>query len=381
MAADPLTFPSPPAVGEVGAKLAAVRGWLGQRDLEAVLIASQAGFAWVTGGGRSHVSIGGAEGIASVLVTAGRAYLITTNIELQRLVDEETAGLPFEGIEYPWHRSEGLAHVIGSVCDAARIVSDLPTVGLNVADESFTRLRFILGPEEIGRYRALGRDAAEAVEAACREAEPGDTEYDVAARIAFECVRRDILPLVDLVAADERIARYRHPLPTSNRIGRTLLAALTGRRHGLHASLTRMVSFGAPDDHLASRHAAVCRVDASEQLASRPGATLGAVIGVAIAQYETEGFPGEWRFHHQGGLTGYAGREIFATPEEPHRLEAGQALAWNPSITRVKSEDTTLVTDEGVEVLTRTGKWPHVQAKTEVGVIERPALLVKGETE
>jgi antitoxin VapB len=100
-------------------------------------------------------------------------------------------------------------------------------------------------------------------------------------------------------------------------------------------------------------------------------------MAAAIDQYGAEGFADEWHMHHQGGLTGYAGREVFATPGEGHRLESGQALAWNPSITRVKSEDTVVVCEEGVEVLTATDGWPRVAVDLQDRTITRPALLMR----
>lgn len=363
---------------EVETKLDRVRGWLEASGLQAVLLGSQASFAWMTAGGRSHVSIGEVGGVASVLATRDRAYVLTANIEHRRVLDEEVSGLPFETVEYPWYRPDGEAEAVRELCDPSFAVSDLGGAGLPLAERGLGQLRFTLLPSERDRYRALGRDAAEAVETACREAEPRQTELDVAARVAFECGRWDILPLVDLAAADERIARYRHPIPTEQRIGRTLLVALTGRRHGLHASLTRMVSFGGPDAELVARHEAVTRVDASMILASVPGASLSRILGTAIGRYAEEGFPGEWELHHQGGLTGYAGREIFATPSAEHRLQAGQALAWNPSITRVKSEDTVLVSEGGFEVLTLGETWPQRKVEVGSGMVERPALLVVG---
>ena len=39
-------------------------------------------------------------------------------------------------------------------------------------------------------------------------------------------------------------------------------------------------------------------------------------------------------------------------------IEAPMAYAYNPTVRGAKSEDTVLVTDDGVEVLTRTGGWP-----------------------
>jgi Xaa-Pro aminopeptidase len=361
--------------GEVAAKLDAVRAWLDKHDLGGVSFGSQAGFAWITAGGHSQVSIGEAGGVAEVLVTSDRVHLITSNIELRRIVDEELTGLSFDAVEYPWHDRAHLDRLVAELCDPARTVSDLGSSGLVRAEASLTAMRFSLLPPEIERFRSLGRDAAEAVEIAAMEASPGDSELDVAARVAQEAMRRNILPLVDLVAADERVAAYRHPLPTSNRLRSTLLVAMTGRRHGLHASVTRMVSFGDPDEDLAARHAAVTRVDARYLLESRPGVTLGEVLEAAQEQYAAEGFADDWRLHHQGGTTGYAGREVFATPGEPHRLEPGQAVAWNPSITRVKSEDTAVIDVDGVEVLTSTDRWPRVEVELSGGSSARPALL------
>jgi Xaa-Pro aminopeptidase len=204
------------------------------------------------------------------------------------------------------------------------------------------------------------------------------TEYDIAARVALECAERDILCLVDLVAADDRISKYRHPLPTANHLQSTLLVALTGRRHGLHASVTRMVSVDEPDADLAARHEAVTRVDARAIVESSPGASLGEVLARAIEQYELEGFPEEWRLHHQGGLTGYAGREVFAVPGSRYVLKEDQVVAWNPSITRVKSEDTVLIAGGEPEILTRDPEWPEQATVIPQGAITRPSLWVGG---
>jgi Xaa-Pro aminopeptidase len=360
---------------EVQRKLETVRTWLDRERLGACMLASQNGFAWISAGGQDHVSLSGDGGVASVLVTSEDAYLLTPNIERRRMVDEEIEGLPFEPVEWEWHDLQAPGRLVADLCDPSRAVADLPAYGLRQGGPGLVRLRITLLPPEVERYRRLGKDAAVAVEGACRMTSVGDTELDVAARVAAACQERDIQALVNLVAAGERIARYRHPLPTHNRVAGTLLVALTGRRHGLHASLTRMISFGPADPETARRHAAVTRVDAAVISASSPGTTLGDAVSAALRQYADEGFAEEWRLHHQGGLTGYAGREIFATPAEPHRLEVSQALAWNPSITRVKSEDTVLVTAGMPEILTQTAEWPLFKVDTPRGPVERPALL------
>jgi Xaa-Pro aminopeptidase len=360
--------------GEVAAKLEAVRGWLDASRLGAVLLGSQPNFAWITAGGDSHISVDAPSGAGAVLVTSSNATILSTNIERPRLLDEEVRGLGFDAVDWPWHQAERARELLDALCDPSKSVSDIADLGLRHAGREFAPLRFTLTDAEVARYRRLGRDAAFAVEEACRSTRPGDSELDVAGRVADEAQRAGILALVNLVAADDRIARYRHPIPTDNRLRGTLLVALTGRRFGLHASLTRMMSFAPIDDDVEARHAAVVRVDARYLSSSTSGATLGAVVDAAIGEYAEVGYPDEWRLHHQGGLTGYAGREIFGRPGEAHALDANQAVAWNPSITRVKSEDTAIVGDAVPEVVTRTGDWPEVAAAGG-GVLARPALL------
>ena len=332
------------------------------------------------------MALGAEAGAASVLVTREDAYLLAANNELRRILDEQVGGSGFTPVEWPWHEADGEGQIVERLCDPERSVSDLGRLGLPATPPEFTELRFTLLPPEVDRYRRLGQAAAEAVEVTIGAAVPGDREIDVAARLAYECGRRSIVPLVNLVGADDRIGQHRHPLPTDQRLARTLLVSLSGRGHGLHASLTRMVHFGPPagtsawagddlDLSLAARHAAICRIDARLIAESCVGSVLGDVFEQGLDQYEREGFANEWQQHHQGGLTGYAGREVFATAGSHHVLRAGQALAWNPTIPGVKSEDTVLVTERGAEVLTATPAWPRQGVEVGGTVVDRPALL------
>jgi len=87
--------------------------------------------------------------------------------------------------------------------------------------------------------------------------------------------------------------------------------------------------------------------------ATRPGLTLADAFEDCRSFYAEEGYPDEWRLHHQGGMTGYASREVIATPRTHQSIELGQAFAWNPSITGAKAEETFVLTESGPEVITR----------------------------
>lgn len=68
--------------------------------------------------------------------------------------------------------------------------------------------------------------------------------------------------------------------------------------------------------------------------------------------YAEEGFPDEWKNHYQGRLTGFASREVVATPETELEIRPGMAFAWNPSITGAKAEETFVLTGSSPEVIT-----------------------------
>jgi Xaa-Pro dipeptidase len=40
------------------------------------------------------------------------------------------------------------------------------------------------------------------------------------------------------------------------------------------------------------------------------------------------------------------------TPQTPQEIQAGQAFAWNPSVTGTKTEETFILTESGPEVIT-----------------------------
>ena len=113
-------------------------------------------------------------------------------------------------------------------------------------------------------------------------------------------------------------------------------------------------------------------------LATRPGTAAADVLRTGQQAYERVGFPGEWRYHHQGGAIGYRAREYIANPDCPEVVTAGQAFAWNPSIRGTKSEDTILVADDGTQVLTAASPhWPCLEIEVDGQVARRPDMLVK----
>jgi Xaa-Pro aminopeptidase len=144
---------------------------------------------------------------------------------------------------------------------------------------------------------------------------------------------------------------------------------------GLICSITRLVHFGPLPAEIRRKEKATAQIDAAIIAATRPNYTMGDIFHIAQSAYASAGFPEEWKFHHQGGSAGYAPREITAKPSSMQPITLGQAYAWNPSITGVKSEDTFIVGDQGNEILTDMENWPFIEVEIGDQKIHRPAIL------
>jgi Xaa-Pro aminopeptidase len=356
-------------------KLRRVREWLAAHRLDGVLLSTRASFAWLTGGGDDHVVAASESGAARILVTPRRAVLLADVIEMPRLLAEEPVG-GLASQSFAWEQDE--ERVVTRLVRGKRVQADDGAFGLRRLPPEFYAMRWSLLPGEVERYESLGRAAAAAVEAVARALRPAATEHEVAGQLAAELRTRGVAPHVVLVGSDERIARFRHPVPTAKRIERAVMLVVCGQRYGLIASLTRLVHFGAPPPDLVRRHVAVLRVEAALWNATRLGASYGDAFRAGMAAYAAAGFRDEWKHHHQGGPTGYASRDFKATPGERRTVQPFQAVAWNPSIAGTKSEDTILVRPDGFDVLTEASiAWPRSAVSIGEQMIGRPDILVR----
>lgn len=361
---------------EVALKVERVRELMAQEELSAIVLGGATNFAWITAGGDDVVALASERGVATAVITEDGQYVLTDNIEAGRLADEELSGLEFQIVQDEWHK-ENFVELLDAIVigDAGADGEWLPGAS-DYADE-IARLRWSLLPPEIDRYRALGQDVSRCLTESCRETEPGQSEFAIAALLTGKLKALDIAPNVILIATDERIAKYRHPLPKDKPLERYAMLVASVRRFGLQASATRLVHFGDISAELRDKHNACCLVDACFNLETRPGARVANVFARALQTYAATGFKDEWRLHHQGGACGYAGRDYKATPDIDELVYDNQAFAWNPSITGTKSEDTVVATAEGPDVLTAAVDWPMLEVDYHGAKLARPDILVR----
>ena len=355
---------------EIAEKTGRLTRMLAAEGLGGVVLVAQPNFAWLTAGGNNGIDTSREQGACALVVGAdGKRYVLASRIEMARMLEEELAGAAFEPVEYGWEEEKGSPTFIADL--ATKVVgkgvalgSDLP-LGPNVKgiDGAVSRCRYRLTPPELERFRRLGSDAGEAMGAAARSLTPGQTENEIARRVSDALASRGIRSVVTLVAADERIAKFRHPVPTEKAWERVVMLVTCARRQGLVASLSRIVSAGEIGEDLKRRMLGSARVNARLLASTRPGATGSELYRVAADAYAEEGFPGEENKHHQGGAAGYRTRDWVAHPASTETVQTHQAFAWNPTVTGSKAEETCIASAEGVEVITKSPDWPQIPVR------------------
>ncbi len=355
---------------------------LSAENLGGVLLNSQANFAWATGGKSSGINLSIEAGACFLLVRAdGKKFLLANNIEMPRILSEEISADDFEPVEFTWQAEKSAGDFVIEKAKSLLktngvIAADLPlSSNIRAVENLIARCRYGLTGAEIERYKSLGKDSGEAFEKIFEIIAPGETELEIARKVKNILAIYNIEPVVTLVGADERIAKFRHPVPTAKCWQKVLLIAVCARRTGLIASLSRIVCAGKIPVQLRKKTAAVAEVFANFLAATRRGASGAEIYKSAAQAYAAKGFGDEINLHHQGGAAGYKTREWVAHPQSAEVVHNNQAFAWNPSITGTKAEETCLTTENGIEIITATPNFPQISIEVEGREFYSPDIL------
>lgn len=352
---------------EIKVKIARVVELLAAKDLGGLLIGSQNNFSWLSAGGTNGIDLSREAGAGALLVRSdGQVFVAANRIEMPRLLHEELSNTDFEPVEFAWENEKASATFL--VDRARELLPSGKSLGsdlylgseVSLLEAEIARCRYQLTDSEIERLRSLACDASAAIGKLARALQPGESEREVARRVADALAVYRIRSLVTLVAADDRIGKYRHPVPTEQQWNQVLMIVVCAQRGGLIASFTRIVCNGAVPDELRARTLAAAEVNAQLLSATRPGVRGADLFQLAANTYASQGYEHEEHLHHQGGATGYRTRDWVAHPACAERVQVNQAFAWNPSVTGTKVEETCIVFDDGVEVITTDPDWPQI---------------------
>ena len=364
-------------VDEIKEKERRVREFLRLKGLKALLLKRQANFSWMTCGGLNLVGITTEFGATSLLITDNSKFVISNNIEAPRMIEEE--GLEKQGFiikTFPWHEDQEVS-VIRELVGESPFGSDVPFSNAMMVAEDVAKLRYSLKPEEQERYRWLGEKVSLALERTMIATRPGEKESAVVGRLCKELWKDRIDPITLMSAADDRVYRFRHPIPTERRVEKYLMVSICARKWGLIVSLTRFVHFGKLPEELRKKYEANVFIDCTFMAHTRPGIPAKEVLQKGMDAYREKGYPEEWKLHHQGGSIGYTGRDYRVNFKSPDIIQENQAFTWNPSITGTKSEDTILATPKGPEMITHPILYPTLSLSVAGISFIRPDVLEK----
>lgn len=299
------------------------------------------------------------------------ARVVTNAIEAPRLRDVELAhflggDLEFDAVAWDEDRTSRLP-------GGPTVGGDVPGAGRADLTAALAAERLVLTTEQRRLLAGVAADTTRVTGEVARGVRAGQREREIAGRLCAGLLDAGLEPIVYFVGSDERLVTHKHPLATGRVVERVVMLAVCARRHGLVASVTRFVALRPLVAADQRRYRALLDVEAAFLDATRPGTTLGEAFTAGVAGYAVAGFaPDQWRTHHQGGLSGFAPREVLATSGATVRLAPGMVLGWNPSGGGWKVEDTTLVTESGPQPLDVDPTWPHltVAGRPRPGVLE-----------
>ncbi|MFL5244611.1 MAG: M24 family metallopeptidase [Gemmataceae bacterium] len=369
---EPARQPASDRRADLDAKQARIATMIQESDCEGLLVLEPENFAWLTSGALARGIIDPGEQPALYFSTE-QHWLIASNVDSQRLFDEELDGLGFQLKEWPWNW--GREQLLTTLCQGRRVACDTVFGQLKSVRTRLRQLRSTLSAYEQACLRALGEIIAHALEACCRALQPGENEREIAGQISHRLLHRGAQPLNISVAADGRSRLYRQSSFTSTPVEKYAVLTATARKYGVHATATRTVSLGEVDPELRRQHNAACKVSATYLASTWPDAVPREVLTAGRRVYLLTGFEHEWLLCPQGHVTGHA---VVETPLLPHTedlFQPGWAITWRASVASACSCDTFVVSENGPVEITPTETWPLKRIRIQGADFFRPDIL------
>ena len=113
---------------ELDVKLEKIEALLSERKLDALLVQRVNNFAWLTCGASSYINTTDSLGVASLLITQTRRYLLTNHIEEPRLRQEDSLDNQDWKMKIsPWYQG---IDMVEELARGLRLGADTPCKGI-----------------------------------------------------------------------------------------------------------------------------------------------------------------------------------------------------------------------------------------------------------
>lgn len=341
---------------------------------DGLLVLQPDNFAWLTGGGAAR-GILDANVLPGLYFTPDARWLLASNVDTQRIFDEEIDGLGFQLKEWPWHTER--AQLLTELCQGRKVAADTPFGACTDVGAHLQILRRTLSDYEIACYRILGQTLSHALEATGRTLSVGETEREIAGQISHRLLHRGVQPLLISVTADGRGRAYRQPSFTSTSITKTGVMTVAARKYGLCARASRSVSFGQPDANFRRDHDCACKISATYVAGSWPDSVPRQILLTGQRIYQLTGVEHEFYLASQGHLTGHAPVELGIALHDEQLLQARWAITWCVAVGAGVSCDTFLISEEGPRAITAAENWPLKRIRIQGAEFVRPDVLIR----
>jgi Xaa-Pro dipeptidase len=358
---------------DLEAKQAVVAGLLQEAGCDGLLVLEPENFTWLTSGATPRGVLDPAEAPA-LYFSAEQRWIISSNVDSQRLFDEELDGLGFQLKEWPWHW--GREQLVSDLCQGRRLACDrlLPQASGCLAERMRLRRRNLTLYEQ-ACLTALGQILGHALEATCRTMARGEDEREIAGQVSHRLLHRGALPVQLSISADGRSRTYRQGGFTATPVNIFAILTATARKYGLHATTSRAVAFGEIDSEFRREHNTACKVSATYLASSWPDAVPSEILLAGRRVYLISGFEHEWLLAPQGHVTGRNPIELGINPRTIDLFQAGWAVTWQASAGAGLSCDTFILTDAGPILVTPTETWPLKRIRVQGAEFVRPDIL------
>jgi Xaa-Pro aminopeptidase len=322
----------------------------------------------------------GADSAGALVITGGKVLLITDGRYIEQ-AKHEVAGISIK------KREAALAPLVAELLTEAQVTSagfeanhvtvaqledwkqaladKKPSVSLRATRTLVERQRVIKDAEEIAAIERAVAITDETFTHICRFLRAGMTERRIAQEIERYMEERGAEGLAfDSIVASGPNAALPHAVPGNREIGEgePITIDMGAKLDGYCADMTRTICLGDPSPEMAKTYALVLRAQETCLEGLRPGMTgkqadaLARDVFVAAAREDQylhgTGHGLGLEIHEDPRLSKY-GEEFILAPGMAITIEPG---LYVPDVGGVRIEDTAVVTEDGIRILTTSHK-------------------------